>query len=162
MWLWIIVGLVVAQRLGELALARRNTRRQLARGGKEAGAAHYPAIVALHAAWLAAIVLTVDPATEPDWGWLAAFVVLQGLRVWVIASLGEAWTTRVIVVPGAPLVRRGPYRFLRHPNYAVVAAEIVVLPLVFQAWWLALGFGLAIAALLAWRIRVEDRALGRG
>ncbi len=89
------------------------------------------------------------------------FGLLQLVRLWVIASLGPHWTTRVIVQPGAPLVTRGPYRFLRHPNYAVVALEIPVLPLAFGAWRIALGFGLVNLALLAHRIRVEDRALAR-
>ena len=162
MWLWGIVAVVALQRLGELALARANTRRLLAQGGREHGAEHYPAIVLLHTAWLLALVIFVDPQTRPDWGWLALFVLLQAARIWVVASLGRRWTTRIIVMPEAPLVVRGPYRWMRHPNYAVVAAEIVVLPLVFGAWWIALVFGLLNAAVLAWRIRSEDRALGRG
>lgn len=155
----VVVALVAAERLAELALATRNTRALLRRGGVEEGAGHYPLIVALHAAWLAALLLLV-PATAPlSWFWLGVFLALQALRIWVIASLGPYWTTRVITVPGAPLVRRGPYRFMRHPNYAVVAAEIAVLPLVFGAWRIALLFSLLNAALLAWRIRVEEQAL---
>lgn len=161
MWLWGIVAVVAAQRLAELALARANTRRLLAQGGREHGARHYPAIVLLHTAWLLALVTFVDTETRPDWGWLVLFVLLQAARIWVVASLGRRWTTRIIVMPDAPLVVRGPYRWMRHPNYAVVAAEIVVLPLVFGAWWIALVFGLLNAAVLAWRIRSEDRALGR-
>lgn len=154
-----ILALVAAQRLGELALARRNTRRLLAAGGVEVGAGHYPAMVALHAAWLVALLLWLPADAPVDWGWLAVFVVLQAGRVWVIASLGRFWTTRIVTLEDAPLVRRGPYRFLRHPNYVVVAAEIVVLPLVFGAWQLALIFGALNLGVLAWRIRVEEQAL---
>ncbi|MBL8671803.1 MAG: hypothetical protein JNK11_14190 [Alphaproteobacteria bacterium] len=158
-WAQWIVLLVALQRLAELALARRNARALLAAGAQEHGHGHYPAIVALHAAWLAALFLAVPPGQAPDWPWLAAFVLLQAGRAWAIAALGRRWTTRVIVLPGAPLVRVGPYRFMRHPNYAVVALEIVILPLAFGAFGLAAAFGVANAALLAWRIRIEDAAL---
>lgn len=155
----VVVLLVAAARLAELAHARRNARRLLAAGGREAGAGHYPLLVLLHGAWLAALAALVPPAAPVNWGWLAVFVLLQAGRLWVIATLGPRWTTRVIVVPDAPLVRRGPYRFVRHPNYAIVAAEIAVLPLAFGAWRIALGFSVVNALLLAHRIRVEDRAL---
>ncbi|CUA86076.1 Uncharacterized protein YpbQ, isoprenylcysteine carboxyl methyltransferase (ICMT) family [Chelatococcus sambhunathii] len=155
----IILALVTAQRLGELWLARRNTRRLLARGGREHAAGHYPLIVLLHAAWLAGLwFLAHDaPVALPL---LALFLVLQGLRLWIIATLGERWTTRIIVLPpGKPLVRSGPFRFMAHPNYAVVAAEIAVLPLVFGLGWYALVFSLLNAAVLAIRIRAENAAL---
>jgi methyltransferase len=155
----IVVLLVAAQRVAEIAYARRNARRLLAAGGREAGAGHYPLFVLLHGAWLAALAALVPAGAPVNWWWLALFVVLQAGRLWVIATLGPRWTTRVIVVPDAPLVRRGPYRFLRHPNYAIVAAEIAVLPLAFGAWRIALVFSLLNAVLLAHRIRVEDRAL---
>lgn len=155
----IVVLLVAAQRLGELAYARRNTKRLLAAGGVEHGAGHYPLIVALHGGWLVALFALVPPEAPADWRLLACYGLLQLGRLWVIASLGARWTTRVITLPGAPLVRRGPYRFLRHPNYLIVALEIPLLPLAFGAWQMALGFGLANLALLAHRIRVEDRAL---
>ncbi len=155
----IIVLLVALQRMGELAYARRNTRRLMQAGGIEAGAGHYKLIVALHAAWLASLFVLV-PADAPVVPWLLAlFVLLQGGRLWVIASLGRAWTTRIITVPGAPLVRRGPYRFLRHPNYLIVVGEIAVLPLAFGAWRMALVFSVLNAALIAHRIRIEDAAL---
>ncbi len=154
-----IVLLVAAQRLAELAYARRNARRLLAEGGIEHGRGHYPVMVLLHAAWLAAVFLLVPADAAVSWPAIAVFLVLQGARLWVLASLGRFWTTRVITVPGAPLVRRGPYRWVRHPNYLIVAAEIALLPLAFGAWRLALGFTLANAALLAARIRVEDKAL---
>lgn len=155
----LLILLVALQRLGELVYARANDRRLRAAGGIEYGAGHYPLLVALHTAWLAALVASV-PSDAPILAVpLAAFLLLQGLRVWTLASLGRFWSTRVIVVPGAGLVRRGPYRFVRHPNYLIVALEIPVLPLVFGDWVLAAGFGLMNLAVLAWRIRVEDRAL---
>lgn len=158
--LWAVLALVAAQRLGELWLARRNAARLLARGAVEHGRGHYPLIVALHAGWLAALALLVPPETPPDWFWLAFFLVLQAGRVWVIASLGGRWTTRVIVPPGEPLVRRGPYRYIRHPNYLIVTLEIAVLPLAFGAWEIALAFSVLNALALAWRLRVEGAALG--
>ncbi len=155
----IVTLLVALQRLAELGYARRNARRLLAAGGVEHGAGHYPLFVALHGAWLAALFVMVPAEAPADWGLLGLYGLLQLGRLWVIASLGRRWTTRVIVVPGAPLVTRGPYRFLRHPNYLIVALEIPVLPLAFGAWQIALGFGLANLALLAWRFRIEERAL---
>lgn len=157
-WPQILVLLVAAQRLGELVLARRNTRRLLARGGVEHGARHYPLIVLLHAAWLASLFLSVPAATAPNPWWLGLFVALQAGRAWAMASLGARWTTRVVVVPGRAPVRRGPYRFLRHPNYLIVALEIAVLPLAFGAWRLALVFSLLNAAILWVRIRAENAA----
>jgi len=154
----VILALVTLQRLGELVLARRNTRALKAMGGLEFGARHYPLIVALHAAWLGGLwLLARDQAVQ--WSWLAAFGVLQLLRVWVIASLGGRWTTRIIVLNDAPRVRRGPYRFIPHPNYAVVAGEIAVLPLAFGLPVFALVFSLLNAVVLAVRIRTENRAL---
>lgn len=155
---WLVL-LVAVQRLGELALARRNTARLLARGGREVGARHYPLIVVLHAGWLIAIFLAVPADATPAWPLLALFVLLQVGRIWVIASIGEFWTTRIVTVPNAPLVRQGPYRWARHPNYLVVIGEIAVLPLTFGAWAIAVVFSLANAAVLTWRIRVENAAL---
>ncbi len=155
----IVALLVAAQRLGELAYARRNTKHLMAAGGVEHGARHYPLMVALHGGWLAALIALVPPDAPPGWGLLGGYALLQVGRLWIIVSLGARWTTRVIALPGAPLVRRGPYRFLRHPNYLIVALEIPLLPLAFGAWQIALGFGAANLALLAHRIRVEARAL---
>ena len=156
-----IVLLVALQRLGELAFARRNTRRLLAAGAIETGAGHYPFMVALHAAWLGALFFLV-PASAPVDPWLLSFyALLQGGRVWVMLSLGRRWTTRIITVPGATPVRHGPYRYLRHPNYLIVAGEIAVLPLAFRAWQLALVFSLVNGVLLVHRIRVEEAALAR-
>jgi methyltransferase len=154
-----VVALVALERLAELWHARRNTRALLDAGGVEVGRSHYPLIVALHTAWLLAIVLTVPREAGVSVPLLIAFAVLQGVRLWVLTSLGRYWTTRVITLPGAPLVRRGPYRYLRHPNYLLVAAEIAVLPLAFGAWGLAAVFSALNAALLAWRISLEDQAL---
>jgi methyltransferase len=156
----VILALVTVQRLGELWLSRRNTSRLLAQGAREHAPGHYPLIVALHAAWLAAL-WWLAPPRPVDGFWLAMFVLIEIARVWVLASLGRRWTTRIIVLPDEPLVRRGPYRLLSHPNYAVVAAEIAVLPLVFGLWQIAFVFTLVNAAVLAVRIRQENRALGR-
>jgi len=157
----LILGFVTLQRLGELVLAQRNTRRLLAQGAVETGAAHYPLIVALHAAWLAGLWLLAWNLPV-NLAWLGVFVVLQLLRVWVIATLGPRWTTRIITLPGASLVRRGPYRFVSHPNYLVVAAEIAVLPLAFGMVAFAVLFSLLNAAVLWVRIRSENAALGVG
>ena len=154
-----VLGLVVLQRLAELALAAHNTRRLKARGALEAGQSHYPLIVLLHAAWLITLALLVPAATPPSWPLLALFAALQAGRVWVIASLGHYWTTRIITLPAAPLVRRGPYRYLRHPNYLIVALEIAVLPLAFGAIGIAIVFSLLNGAMLWHRLRVETRAL---
>ena len=154
----IILALVTLQRVGELVLARHNTGALLARGAIEIGAGHYPLIVAVHAAWLIAL-WTLGRDQEVDLLVLAAFVVLQGLRVWILITLGPRWTTRIIVVPGEPLVASGPYRYLSHPNYAVVAGEIALLPLALHLPVLALAFSVLNAAVLAIRIRAESRAL---
>lgn len=157
----ILLALVTAQRLGELWLARRNTRALLAAGGVEHGAAHYPLIVALHATWLIGLwALGFDEPLQPLW--FGLYVLLQVARGWVLASIGRRWTTRIIVVPGESLVRRGPYRFLHHPNYAVVAAEILALPMVFDLPWYAAAFSLMNAAVLFIRVRAEEQALRGG
>ena len=157
----VILGLVTAERLAELALARRNTAALLAAGARECSARHYPLIVLLHALWL--LGLWILAWERPIiWPFLAIFVLLQGLRIWVLATLGRRWTTRIIVVPGETLVRRGPYRFLSHPNYAVVVGEIACLPLVFGLVWYALLFSILNAGVLWVRIRAEERALAAG
>lgn len=154
------LALVVAQRSAELVLARRNTASLLARGGVEHGAAHYPLIVALHAGWLAALAIVVPWDRPPSWPWLGLFIAMQPVRLWILASLGPRWTTRIIVMPGDQRVRRGPYRWLRHPNYLLVAIEIFALPAAFGAWTLAIAASLLNAALLLLvRIPAEERAL---
>ena len=159
-WAMVILAAVTLERLGELALARRNTAALMAQGATEHAPEHYPAIVLLHAAWLAGLwFLAWDALVSLPW--LVIFLVLQGLRVWVLATLGPRWTTRIIVMNDAPLVRRGPYRFVSHPNYLVVIAEIAVLPLVFGQPVYALVFSALNAAILRIRIRAENTALAR-
>jgi methyltransferase len=157
--LHIVLGLVVLQRLGELALAARNTRDLRAAGAIELDAGGYPLFVLLHAAWLLSLALLVPASAAPSWPLLAVFAALQLGRVWVIASLGRHWTTRLIGLPDQPLVRRGPYRFVNHPNYLIVIAEIAVLPLAFGAAVIAAVFSAANLALLARRVMIEERAL---
>ena len=156
----VILGLVTLERIAELWLARSNTQRLLAEGGREHAPGHYPPIVAVHAAWLASL-WWLALAGPIDGFWLALFVLIEIGRIWVLVSLGKRWTTRIIVLPDAPLVRRGPYRFVNHPNYVVVVAEIAVLPLVFGLWEISLLFSVLNAVLLTLRIRAENRALGR-
>ena len=153
-----ILGFVTLQRLVEPWWSAQNEKCLRARGAYEVGAGHYPFMVALHALWLAGLWILAWPRPA-NWWLVAAYALLQVARAWVIATLRGRWTTRVIVLPGAPLVRAGPYRFFKHPNYIVVAIEIALLPLVFGLYAYAAIFSLANAAILAWRIRTEDRAL---
>lgn len=155
---WILI-FVAVQRLGELILAERNTRRLKAQGAREVGAAHYPLFVVLHASWLVALAVFVPWHAQPNWWLIGAFALLQLGRVWVIATLGPYWTTRIITLDAAPIVTGGPFRLVRHPNYLVVCGEIAVLPLAFGAWWIAIVWSALNAALLAHRIGVEDAAL---
>ena len=156
---YLILGFVTLQRLAELWLAERNRERLLARGAIEHGQAHYALIVAVHVLWLAALWWWA-PGQPIDLRLLVAFALLQAARLWVIGTLGERWTTRIIVLPDASLVSSGPYRFVNHPNYVVVVLEIAVLPLAFGLWQIAAIFSLLNAAVLAVRIGVENRALG--
>jgi methyltransferase len=153
-----ILGFVTLQRLLEMRLAERHSRKLLAEGAVEHGREHYPFIVALHGAWLA-VLWWWAPGRPINLPLLILFAALQIGRVWVIRSLGQRWTTRIIVKPGAPLVRRGPYRFVNHPNYLIVTAEIAVLPLVFGLWQIAVLFSALNAIVLTVRIRAENRAL---
>ena len=157
--LYAIIGFLVFQRLVELSIARRNHRALVARGAIEFGRRHYPALVALHAGWLLALLGTVDPQTLVSIPLLAVFVLLECGRVWVVVTLGSRWTTRVMVVPGAKRIRAGPYRFLNHPNYLIVCGEIAVVPLMFGAWTLALIASALNLLALRTRIRVENKAL---
>jgi len=154
-----VLGLVALQRLLELVIAAHNTRRLMQRGAREIGRAHYPLFVVLHSSWLVAIAIFTPLGTRPLWPLIAVFVVLQLCRVWVIATLGPYWTTRVITLDGTPLVRSGPFRFVRHPNYWVVVGEIAVLPLAFGDWQIALVWSVINAVLLRYRIGVEMQAL---
>jgi methyltransferase len=154
----IILALVTLQRIAELAISRHNTGKLLARGAVELSPKHYPLIVAVHTAWLISL-WVFGRHQEVNAFALAVYLVLQGLRGWVLWTLGSRWTTRIIVLPDAPLVSAGPYRFLSHPNYAVVAGEIAVLPLALYLPWLAILFTVLNAAVLTIRIRAENRAL---
>ena len=153
-----ILGFVTLQRVSEIPIARANTKRLLKQGAHEVAPGHFPALVALHAAWLAALWLQA-PGRPVHLPFLALFALLQALRIWTLRTLGTRWTTRIIVVPGEQLVAGGPYRFVRHPNYLVVIGEIAVLPLVFGLWQTTLLFSLLNAVILAVRVRAEDRAL---
>jgi methyltransferase len=153
-----VLTFVTLQRGAELVLARRNTHRLLASGAFEVSPGHYPLIVLVHAAWLAGLWI-LAPAISPSPMLIALYALLQVARLWVLATLGERWTTRIIVLPGAPLQRAGPYRFVSHPNYCVVAAEILVLPCAFGLFGFAAVFTALNAAVLAIRIRAEDRSL---
>ncbi len=150
---------LVVQRLGELVLSSRNTRRLLERGGYEAGAEHYPVMVGLHASWLIALIyFGIDQPVSISW--LAVFAVLQVLRAWIIHSLGGRWTTRIIVI-GGPLVSKGPFAWFKHPNYLVVIAEILVVPMIFGLPVVAAVFSALNAAMLTVRISAEEVALQR-
>ncbi len=157
------VILVAAQRLLELALARHNERKARAKGAVERGQGHYPFIVALHSLWLVSTLVegVLRGAELPPY-WpvpLVLFLLVQPLRYWAILSLKESWNTKILVVPGKKLARRGPYKYLNHPNYVVVVVEILAFPLIFGAWVTALTFTVLNAALLSMRIREENRAL---
>jgi len=156
----LILSFVTLERLFELWLARCNTAQLIAKGAREHGSRHYPLIVGVHVLWLSAL-WWLAPSRPIDGFWLALFVLIELTRLWVLATLGRRWTTRIIVLPDAPLVESGPYRFINHPNYWVVVGEIAVLPLVFGLWLVALVFSIANAAALTIRIREENRALGR-
>jgi methyltransferase len=154
----IILAAVTLQRASELVVSHYNTQRLMARGAVEVAPGHYPLIVAVHAGWL--ISLWLFGHQQPvNIAFLAGYLVLQGLRFWMLWTLGARWTTRIIVLPGQPLVSGGPYRFLPHPNYAIVTGEIAVLPLTLGLPLLAGVFTVLNAAVLAIRISAENRAL---
>jgi methyltransferase len=155
-----LLAFVTLQRLAELVIARRNTKRLIAEGAVEIGAGHYPLLVLLHTGWLAALWMFALWGHATIW-WPAAigYALAELARVWVMASLGRYWTTRIIAPRETPVVRRGPYRFLHHPNYWVVAFEIALLPLALGSWTLAVIFSVLNAVVLWWRIRVEEGSL---
>lgn len=165
-WYTLLIAAVGVERVAELVVSQRNLAWSRARGGIEAGAGHYPAMVVLHTGLLVgclAEVALLDRPFIPALGWpmLAVVVAAQGLRWWCITTLGRQWNTRVVVVPGASRVTGGPYRLTSHPNYVAVVAEGVALPLVHSAWITALVFTVLNAALLMTRIRTENTALAR-
>ncbi|MGH3555686.1 MAG: isoprenylcysteine carboxyl methyltransferase family protein [Mycobacterium sp.] len=162
---YLLILAVGIERLAELIVSKRHVRWAFAQGGKEFGRNHYPVMVTVHAGLLLGCVIEVWALHRPfvawlGWPMLALVALSQALRWWCVTTLGRRWNTRVIVVPRAPLVRRGPYRWLHHPNYVAVVAEGVALPMVHTAWLTATCFTLANALLLTVRIRVENSALG--
>ncbi|MFT4975779.1 MAG: methyltransferase [Myxococcota bacterium] len=163
-WYTLLIGLTAAERLVEVVVSRRNAAWSFAKGGREFGRGHFPAMVALHTGFLFACpaeVWLLDRPFIPAIGWplLALAILSQGLRWWCIRTLGPRWNTRVIIVPGLPRITGGPYRFFSHPNYMVVIAEGLILPLIHSAWLTAIGFTLFNALLLRVRLRCEESAL---
>lgn len=160
----VLLAAVALERVAELVVSRRNLAWSRERGGVEFGASHYPVMVVLHTGLLLGCLVEVLVAHRPflpalGWPMLAIVVAAQGLRWWCITTLGPQWNTRVVVVPGAPRVTGGPYRYFSHPNYVAVVAEGVALPLVHSAWVTALVFTVLNAALLRTRIHTENTAL---
>ena len=165
MYYYLFILAIGFERLVELAFAQRNAAWSIAHGGKEFGRDHYPAMVSMHTLLLVSCVVEVWTLQRPFIGWLGwpmvAVVVLSTvIRWWCVAVLGKRWNPRLIVIPGAPLVRRGPYRWLHHPNYTAVVAEVAALPLVHSAWLTAIVFSIANALVLTVRIRTENAVLG--
>jgi methyltransferase len=154
-----LLSYIVLARLAELYVANCNTRRLIEKGGYEVGRPHYLLMVILHLAWIVAFGLLIPANTPVQIHILSLFLLVQGLRYWVIYSLGERWTTRIIILPKAPLITHGPYKWLRHPNYIVVVLEIALLPLSFGAWEIALIFSILNAVVLYYRIKTEESAL---
>ncbi len=162
----VLIALIAIQRVWELGVSTRHFRALKARGAVEVGGGHYPWMVTLHTAFLVSCVAEVWLLDRPWRPVMAVFAMLilgaaLMLRWWTLATLGERWTTRVVVVPGEELVTSGPYRWLRHPNYLVVVLEIAAIPMVHCAWLTAAVFTIANLVLLRERIRVEEGALGR-
>ena len=153
------LGLVLLQRVVELVWARRNTVQLRQLGAVEADAEGYPYFVLLHAGWLVSLAIFVPASATPVWPLLGLFALLQLGRLWVISSLGNYWTTRIVTLPGVPLVQTGPFRWLRHPNYLLVIAEIAVLPLAFGAIPIAVSFSAVNLILIIRRIRIEESVL---
>ena len=155
-----ILMLVAAQRVAELRLSRKNTAALIAEGGIEYGATHYPFFVLMHGSWLISLfVWLLIQQSAIQWVWIAVYIFLQAGRFWFIRTLGPYWTTRIISVPGRPLVNSGPYRFVRHPNYWIVVAEIAVLPMAFGSWQITVIFSFLNALLLNHRIKIENAVL---
>jgi methyltransferase len=153
----LFLGFIILQRLSELAISKANTKRLLDKGAYEVGANHYPAMVAMHSVWIACLVI-FGFTQSISLLWLAIFAILQAFRVWILLSLGSRWTTRIIILE-EPLVVRGPFKYIRHPNYTLVVAEIIVAPMVLGLWWVAALFTILNAAMLYVRIGAEERAL---
>jgi methyltransferase len=162
---YLFILAVAVERLFELAVSRRNTRWSIAHGGREFGRGHYPVMVTMHTLLLVACIVEVATMHRPFLPWLgwpmvAVVALSTALRWWCGAALGKHWNPRLIVIPKAPLVQRGPYRWIHHPNYTAVTAEVAALPLVHSAWVTAIVFSIANALVLNVRIRAENTALG--
>ncbi|SOC18171.1 15-methylpalmitoyl-4-hydroxy-2-pyrone 4-O-methyltransferase [Ureibacillus xyleni] len=159
----VIIAFVVIQRLVEVLIAKGNEKKMKALGAYEVGQSHYPFMIALHVSFFISLIgeiLIFNRQPSPIFIWLfALFLLTQGLRIWCLASLGQYWNTKIIILPGANVVKKGPYLFFRHPNYLVVCIEILVLPLMFQAYFTAICFTLLNFAMLSVRIPLEERAL---
>ncbi len=160
-WAVVLIAYVFLQRIAELAIAQRNTRRLIKEGGHEFGRKGYPLFIVLHTLWLLSLVALAVPQGQPSAPLLAAFVAVQGLRYWALLTLGRWWTTRLISARDFPRVKRGPYRFISHPNYLVVVLEIALVPLMLNETTVAIVFSVLNAMLLFWRIRMENRVLGK-
>ncbi|MDQ0208463.1 isoprenylcysteine carboxyl methyltransferase family protein [Alkalicoccobacillus murimartini] len=166
-FVYVFIAVVIVQRLAEVGVARSNERWMKDQGAFEAGASHYPVMVAMHCCFFVSLLVEVTWIKTSSWTlWsvvpLAIFLVAQMIRVWALVSLGKFWNTKIIVLPGAEPVKRGPYRWIRHPNYVVVIAEVLLLPLIFQAYFTAVVFSLLNAAMLMVRIKAEEEALDQG
>lgn len=163
-WLHLLIPLTILQRISELPRSKANERRLRAAGAVEFGADHYPAIVAMHALWFVVMIvelLWIPRQINPFWPvLLPTWIAVEALRFWTLATLGRRWTTRVLVLPGEKPVTTGPFAFVRHPNYLVVAAEILLVPLILGCWITAVTFTIANGVLLGVRIRIEERAWG--
>ncbi|MDI2586081.1 isoprenylcysteine carboxyl methyltransferase [Psychrobacillus sp. NEAU-3TGS] len=163
MLFWIIICLVIAQRIIEVLIAKRNEKKMLARGAYEVGASHYPYMIALHVSFfvcLIAEVVFLNQRISPLFPlFMLIFLFVQALRIWCLTSLGTFWNTKIMILPGANVVKSGPYLFIRHPNYVVVCIEIALLPLMFQAYFTAICFTLLNLAMLSVRIPLEEKAL---
>ena len=160
---YIILSIVIVQRLLELVIAKRNEKNMRAQGAYEVGASHYPLMILLHVSFFISLlveVTTFNLTPSPLFlVFLILFLCVQGLRVWCLTSLGSFWNTKIIILPGANVVTKGPYKYLRHPNYLVVSMEIALLPLMFEAYFTAICFTILNAMMLSVRIPTEERAL---
>ena len=163
MLVYIVITIVIAQRLVELIIANRNEKWMRSQGAFEAGAGHYPIMVSMHMAFFISLileVLVIDRPLSPLWiPLLFLFLMAQIARFWCLTSLGKFWNTKIIILPGADVVKKGPYKFIRHPNYVIVATELLVLPLLFSAYFTAIVFSLLNLWMLSVRIPIEEKAL---
>jgi methyltransferase len=159
----VLMILLMAERLSELVFSRRNRRWAISRGGIERGQIHYPFMVALHTLFFISIIVEhnyLSRGWNPHWpAWLSLVILSQLLRGWAALSLGRLWNTRIIVIPGTRPVLKGPYRFVRHPNYLAVVVEMFAIPILCGAYITATVFSILNAIALYWRIREEERAL---